>query len=136
MNGFTPEFFVLYGNGPDAEDSDIDMMPVLIGGPTYTSSYFGGSRFNDSMFDSYDSTYATSIWALGFKLKYITTGPKLTHEFQIMKNFVFATELGYIPLDEDSNYDDAISGEVKVFWKVACAVELSLYIRNARVDPF
>lgn len=84
MDGFTPEFFAFYGNGPDAEDEDIDMMPVLIGGPTYTSSFFGGSRFNDNMFDSHDTTYATSMWAVGFKVKDIKTGEKLSHEFQIM----------------------------------------------------
>ncbi|MDX9963675.1 hypothetical protein [Desulfobacter postgatei] len=50
----------------------------------HTSSYFGGSRFNDNMFDSYDSTYAVSMWAVGFKLKDIRTGKNLTHEFQIM----------------------------------------------------
>lgn len=84
MDNFTPEFFTFYGNGPDADDDDLDMMPVLIGGPTYTSSYFGGSRFNDNMFDSYDSCYATSMWAVGFKLKDIKTGEKLKHEFQLM----------------------------------------------------
>ncbi len=84
MNFFTPEFFALYGNGPDANDNDIDMMPILIAGPTYTSSYFGGSRFNDNMFDSYDSTVATSMWAAGFKLKDIKTGEKVSHEFQVM----------------------------------------------------
>ena len=84
MGIFTPELFGFYGNGPDADDEDLDMMPVLIGGPTYTSSYFGGSRFNDNMFDSYDSTYATSMWAVGFKLKDIKTGPKISHEFQVM----------------------------------------------------
>jgi len=162
MASMTPEFFTFYGSGPDADDSDINMMPVLIGGPTYTSSYFGGSRFNDNMFDSYDSTYATSMWAMGFKLKEIKTGEKLTHEFQIMyaegtaddsifqspddtllnedeslveinfnseyqvmKHLVFATELGYITFDEDSNYNNIISGDVEDFWKVACAVELS-----------
>jgi len=84
MNGFTPELFAFYGSGPDANDDDLNMMPVLIGGPAYTSSYFGGSRFNDNMFDSYDSTYATSMCAVGFKLKDIRTGDKLSHEFQIM----------------------------------------------------
>ena len=84
MDLATPELFALYGNGPDKNNSDIDMMPVLIGGPTYTSSYFGGSRYNDNMFDSYDSTYAVSMWAVGFKLKDIKTGDKLSHEFQVM----------------------------------------------------
>ena len=67
MDWFTPEVFAFYGDGPDAGDEDISMMPALIGGPSYTSSYFGGSRFNDNMFDSYDSTYAVSMWAVGFK---------------------------------------------------------------------
>ncbi len=162
MAAMTPEFFALYGSGPDANDADIDMMPALIGGPTYTSSYFGGSRFNDNMFDSYDSTYATSMWAVGFKLKDIKTGERLTHEFQlmyaegtaddsifqspndtllnedeslvevnfnsefqVMKHLVFATELGYISFDEDSNYDAEANGEVEDFWKVACSIELS-----------
>lgn len=80
----TPELFAFYGNGPDNDDSDIDMMPVLIGGPTYTSSWFGGSRYNDNMFDSYDSTYATSMWAVGFKLKDIKTADWASHEFQFM----------------------------------------------------
>ncbi|MFK5952980.1 MAG: outer membrane homotrimeric porin [Desulfobacterium sp.] len=162
MDGFTPEFFTFYGNGPDANDDDFDMMPVLIGGPTYTSSYFGGSRFNDNMFDSYDSTYATSMWAVGFKLKDIKTGEKLSHEFQIMyaegtaedtifqspndilmnedeslveinfnstyqimDHLLFATELGYMTFDEDSDYDEAADGSVEDFWKIACAIELS-----------
>lgn len=162
MDKFTPEFFAFYGNGPDADDADFDMMPVLIGGPTYTSSYFGGSRFNDNMFDSYDSTYATSMWAVGFKLKDIKTGKKLTHEFQvmyaegtaedtifqspndilmnedesvlevnfnseyqIMDHLLFATELGYMTFDEDSDYNESVSGTVEDFWKVACAIELT-----------
>jgi len=162
MDGFTPEFFTFYGNGPDANDEDFDMMPVLIGGPTYTSSYFGGSRFNDNMFDSYDSTYATSMWGVGFKVKDIKTGKKLSHEFQIMyaegtaedtifqspndilmnedeslvevnfnstyqimDHLLFATELGYMTFDEDSDYDEAADGSVEDFWKIACAIELS-----------
>jgi len=162
MDGFTPEFFAFYGNGPDANDKDFNMMPVLIGGPTYTSSYFGGSRFNDNMFDSYDSTYATSMWGVGFKVKDIKTGKKLSHEFQIMyaegtaedsifespndilmnedesvveinfnseyqimDHLLFATELGYMTFDEDSDYDEAVNGSVEDFWKVACAIELS-----------
>jgi hypothetical protein len=162
MASMTPEFFAFYGNGPDENDDDPDMMPVLIGGPTYTTSYFGGSRFNDNMFDSYDATYATSMWAVGFKLKDIKTGEKLTHEFQlmyaegtaddalfqspndilmnedeslvevnfnseyqVMKHLVVATELGYIAFDEDSDYNEAINGNVEDFWKIACAIELS-----------
>ena len=161
MDMVTPEIFAFYGDGPDANDGDISMMPVLIGGPTYTSSYFGGSRFNDNMFDSYDSSYAVSMWAIGFKLKDIRTGKNLTHEFQIMyaggtaddsifqspddillnedervlevnfnseyqimENFVFATELGYMMFDEDSDYDEAAQGSVEDFWKVAFAFEL------------
>ena len=162
MDRFTPEFFAFYGNGPDANDKDFDMMPVLIGGPTYTSSYFGGSRFNDNMFDSYDATYATSMWAVGFKLKDIKMGEKLSHEFQIMyaegtaedtifespndilmnedesvveinfnseyqimDHLLFATELGYMAFDEDSDYNETINGSVEDFWKVACAIELT-----------
>ncbi|MFH2067413.1 MAG: outer membrane homotrimeric porin [Pseudomonadota bacterium] len=162
MKGVTPEFFTFYGSGPNANDNDLDMMPVLIGGPTYTSSYFGGSRFNDNMFDSYDSTYATSMWALGFKLKDIKMGTKLSHElqlmyaagtaddsifqspddillnedesvieinfnseYQIMDNLLFATELGYMIFDEDDDYNEALNGTVKDFWKTACAIELS-----------
>ncbi|MFO7749697.1 MAG: outer membrane homotrimeric porin [Desulfobacteraceae bacterium] len=162
MKMFTPEFFTFYGSGPDANDDDLDMMPVLIGGPTYTSSFFGGSRFNDNMFDSYDSTYATSMWAAGFKLKEIKTGEKLTHEFQIMyaegtaddtlfqspddmlmnedesvievnfnseyqimEHLLFATELGYMTFDEDSDYDENANGDVEDFWKTACAIELT-----------
>lgn len=158
----TPEFFALYGNGPDANDNDIDMMPLLIGGPGYTSSYFGGSRYNDNMFDSYDTTVATSMWAVGFKLKDIKTGEKASHEFQIMyagglaedsifeapddillnedesvlelnfnskfqlrKNLIFATELGYIMFDEDSDYDETVGGSVEDMWKIACSMELS-----------
>ncbi|SLM31414.1 conserved exported hypothetical protein [Desulfamplus magnetovallimortis] len=161
MGIFTPELFALYSNGPDANDEDLDMMPILIGGPTYTSSYFGGSRFNDNMFDSYDTTCAASMWAAGFKLKDIKTGERLTHEFQVMyaqgtadenlfqapddillnedeslveinfnsdfqvmKNLVFATELGYISFDEDEDYNEAIGGTVEDFWKVAAALEL------------
>jgi len=161
MQRFTPEVFAFYGEGPDANDDDISMMPVLIGGPSYTSSYFGGSRFNDNMFDSYDATYAVSMWAVGFKLKDIRTGKNLTHEFQIMyaggtaddsifqspddillnedesvleinfnseyqimKNLVFATELGYMLFDEDADYDEAAGGSVEDFWKVAFAFEL------------
>lgn len=156
-----PEVFAIYTSGPDANDDDLDMMPVLIGGPTYTSSFFGGSRFNDNMFDSYDTTYAASMWALGFKLKDIRTGP-VSHEFQIMvaggtaddsifqkpndtllnedegvlelnfnsqykitDNLVFATELGYMNFSEDKDYNEAVDGEVKDFWKAACALELS-----------
>ncbi|WP_155325058.1 alginate export family protein [Desulfosarcina ovata] len=162
MGPFTPEFFAFYGNGPDADDDDIDMMPVLIGGPTYTSSYFGGSRYNDNMFDSYDSNYATSMWAAGFKLKDIKTSEKFSHEFQVMyaeglanetifqapddtllnedeslvelnfnsvyqlrKNLVFATELGYIMFDEDSDYDETTGGSVEDFWKIACSLEIT-----------
>lgn len=162
MASMTPEFFAFYGNGPDENDHDVDMMPTLIGGPTYTTSYFGGSRFNDNMFDSYDACYATSMWAVGFKLKEIKTGEKLTHEFQlmyaegtaddtlfqspddilmnkdeslvevnfnseyqVMKNLVVATELGYIAFEEDSDYNESINGNVEDFWKVACAIELS-----------
>ncbi|BBO93455.1 hypothetical protein [Desulfosarcina ovata] len=158
----TPEFFAFYGNGPDDNDNDIDMMPVLIGGPTYTSSYFGGSRYNDNMFDSYDSTYATSMWAVGFKLKDIKTAEWASHEFQFMyaegladdsifeapddillnddeslmefnfnstfqlrKHLVFATELGYIIFDEDSDYDEAANGSVEDMWKVACSFEFT-----------
>ena len=84
LDNMTFELFGLYGNGPDAGDEDIDMMPTLIGGPTYTTSYFGGSRFNDNMFDSHDAVYATSMMAAGFKVKDIKTGEKLTHEFQLM----------------------------------------------------
>ena len=162
MDGFTPEFFAFYGNGPDANDEDLNMMPMLIAGPTYTSSFFGGSRFNDNMFDSHDTTVAVSMWAVGFKVKDIKTGDKLSHEFQIMyaegtaedsifespndilmnedesvveinfnseyqimKHLVFATELGYMTFDEDSDYDEAVNGSVEDFWKVACAIELS-----------
>lgn len=162
MDSVTPEFFALYGNGPEENNSDIDMMPVLIGGPTYTSSYFGGSRYNDNMFDSYDNTYATSMWAVGFKLKDIRTGDKLSHEFQAMyaegladetlfeapddtllnedesfvelnfnstyqlrKNLVFATELGYIMFDEDGDYDETTGGSVEDLWKVACSLEFT-----------
>lgn len=162
MGWCAPEFFALYGDGPDANDEDLDMMPLLIGGPTYTSSYFGGSRFNDNMFDSYDTTVATSMWGLGFKLKDIKTGEKWSHEFQIMyaegmadedlfqapsdtllnedesfvevnfnsdyqvmHNLVFATELGYISFDEDSDYDESVNGTVEDFWKVAAALEFS-----------
>ncbi len=162
MDSFTSEFFAFYGNGPDAGDEDLDMMPVLIGGPCYTSSYFGGSRFNDNMFDSYDSTYAVSMWAVGFKLKDIKIGEKWTNEFQfmyaegtaedsifqspddilmnedesvveinfnseyqIMDHLLFATELGYMIFDEDSDYDESVNGSVEDFWKVACAIELS-----------
>jgi hypothetical protein len=158
----TPEVFGLYGNGPDENGSDIDMMPVLIGGPTYTSSYFGGSRYNDNMFDSHDTTVATSMWAVGFKLKDIKTGENLSHEFQAMyaegladesifqapddlllnkdeslielnfnstyqikKNLVFATELGYIMFDEDSDYDETAGGSVEDLWKVACSLEFT-----------
>ena len=80
----TPELFAIYGNGPDADNSDIDMLPILIAGPTYTSSYFGGSRYNDNMFDSHDTTVAASMWAAGFKLKDIKTGDWASHEFQFM----------------------------------------------------
>jgi hypothetical protein len=80
----TPELFGFYGNGPDANDEDLDFMPPLIGGPTYTSSFFGGSRFNDNMFDSHDTTYASGMWAVGFKLKDIKIGDRLTNEFQVM----------------------------------------------------
>ena len=162
MDGFTPEFFAFYGNGPDANDKDLNMMPMLIGGPTYTSSFFGGSRFNDNMFDSHDTTVAVSMWAVGFKLKDIKTGKKLSHEFQIMyaegtaedtifespndilmnedesvveinfnseyqimDHLLFATELGYMTFDEDSDYDEAVNGSVEDFWKVACSIELS-----------
>lgn len=162
MDWFTPEVFAFYGEGPDAGDDDISMMPVLIGGPTYTSSYFGGSRFNDNMFDSYDSTYAVSMWAVGFKLKDIRTGKNLTHEFQIMyaggtaddsifqspddillnedervleinfnseyqimKSLIFATELGYMMFDEDSDYNEAADGSVEDFWKAAFAFEFA-----------
>ncbi len=162
MGWCAPEFFALYGSGPDADDEDLDMMPTLIGGPTYTSSFFGGSRFNDNMFDSYDTTYATSMWAAGFKLKDIKTGDKWSHEFQIMyaegtadesifqapddillnedeslvevnfnsdyqvmKNLVFATELGYISFDEDGDYDESVGGTVEDFWKIAAAIEFS-----------
>lgn len=162
MAGFTPEFFALYGSGPDRDDSTLDMMPTLIGGPTYTSSYFGGSRFNDNMFDSHDSTYATAMWGIGFKIKDLKTTERLTHEFQIMygqgtadegifespddillnedesilelnfnseyqitRNLVFATELGYIVFDQDSDYNEATQGPVKDLWKMAFAVELT-----------
>ena len=158
----TPELFAFYGNGPDANDNDLDMMPALIGGPTYTSSFFGGSRFNDNMFDSYDATYAVSMWAVGFKIKDIKTGKRLKHEFQIMygegtaddsifqapddillnedesileinlnseyqimKNLLFATELGYIKFDEDADYNERLNGSVEDFWKVAFAFELT-----------
>lgn len=158
----TPELFAFYGNGPDANDSDIDMMPVLIGGPTYTSSWFGGSRYNDNMFDSVDKTYATSMMAVGFKLKDIKTIDKMSHEFQIMyaegtaddtifeapddiilnedesfvevnfnteyeimKNFLAAVELGYITFDEDSDYDENVGGDVEDFWKIAWSLEYS-----------
>lgn len=80
----TPELFGMWGSGTDADDEDLDMMPPLIGGPTYTSSFFGGSRFNDNMFDSHDTTYATGMWAVGFKLKAIRFGDRLSNEFQAM----------------------------------------------------
>ncbi len=158
----TPELFAFYGNGPDANDNDIDMMPVLISAPLYTTSFFGGSRFNDNMFDSHDTTYAVSMWAVGFKLKDIKTSEKLSHEFQIMyaqgtaddsifqspddtlmnedeslieinfnseyqvmKNLVFATELGYIMFDEDGDYNESANGSVEDFWKVAFSIELT-----------
>ncbi len=163
MDGFTPEFFAFYGNGPDANDKDFNMMPVLIGGPTYTTSYCGGSRFNDNMFDSYNANYVTSMWAVGFKLKDIKIGDnKLSHEFQIMyaegtaedsifespndilmnedesvveinfnseyqimAHLLFATELGYMTFDQDSDYNEAVKGSVEDFWKVACSIELT-----------
>ena len=113
------------------------------------------------MFDSHDSNYAVSMWAIGFKLKDIRTGKKLTHEFQIMyaegtaddsifqspddillnedegvleinfnseyqimKNLVFATKLGYMIFDEDSDYNESADGSVEDFWKVAFAFYL------------
>ena len=84
LSFMTPEIFGFWGSGPDANDSDLDLMPPLIGGPAYTSSFFGGSRFNDNMFDSHDTTYAVGMWAVGFKLKDIMIGDRLKNEFQIM----------------------------------------------------
>lgn len=156
----TPEIFGFWGDGPDKNDEDFAMMPPLIGGPTYTSSFFGGSRYNDNMFDSHDVTYATSMMAIGVKLKEIKFGERLKSEFQamyavgtaedsifqapydalmnddesfielnfnseyeIMKNFLAALELGYIMFDEDDDYDETLNGSVEDFWKVAFSLE-------------
>jgi hypothetical protein len=161
MGFMTPEIFMFYGSGPDENDTDLNMLPTLIGGPCYTSSFFGGSRFNDNMFDSHDTTYATSMCALGLKLKEIRIGEKLTNEFQLMyaqgtaedtlfqapddilmnddesfvevnfnseyqlmKNFIVATEFGYIIFDEDDDYDE-VNGTVEDFWKAALSLEYS-----------
>ncbi len=158
----TGEVFGLYGNGPDENDDDIDLFPALIGGPTYTSSYFGGSRYNDNMFDSYDAVYATGMWAVGLKLKDIHVIDKLINEiqfmyaegtadeniferpndtllnedesffevnlnsqYQIMKNFVLAVELGYIAFDEDNDYDEDRLGDVEDLWKAAWSLEFT-----------
>ena len=130
MDRFTPEFFAFYGNGPDADDEDFDMMPVLIGGPTYTSSYFGGSRFNDNMFDSYDSTYATSMWGVGFKLKDIKTGSRLTHEFQIMyaegtaEDTIFQSPNDILMNEDESLVEINFNSEYQIMDHLLFATEL------------
>ena len=48
----------------------------------------------------------------------------LNSEYQIMKNLVFATELGYMMFDEDSDYNEEADGSVEDFWKAAFAFEL------------
>ena len=45
--------------------------------------------------------------------------------YQLRKDLIFATELGYIYFDEDGDYDEATGGSVEDFWKVACSFEYS-----------
>lgn len=134
MKSMTPEVFGLYGSGPDENDEDLDMMPPLIGGPTYTSSYFGGSRFNDNMFDSHDTTYATSMRAVGFKLKDIKLIDKLTNEFQLMYAQGTAEDTIFqAPYDELLNEDESFvelnfNSEYEIIKNLIGAVELGYIV--------
>lgn len=141
MDLFTPELFTFYGNGPDDNDDDMDMMPPMIGGPTYTSSYFGGSRFNDNMFDSYDAVYATSMWAVGFKLKEIKMGKKLSHEFQIMyaegtaEDTLFQAPDDMLMNDDESFVEVNFNSEYQIMDHLLFATELG-YITFDEDDDY
>jgi hypothetical protein len=130
MDKVTPEFFAFYGNGPDRNDEDMDMLPVLIGGPTYTTSYFGGSRYNDNMFDSHDSLYAVSMWAAGFKLKDIHLAKKLTNEFQIMyaegtaEGTIFQAPYDMLMNEDESFVEVNFNTEYEIIENFVGAVEL------------
>lgn len=130
MDKVTPEFFAFYGNGPDQNDEDLDMMPVLIGGPTYTTSYFGGSRYNDNLFDSHDALYAVSMWAAGFKLKDIHLAKKLTNEFQIMyaegtaEETIFQAPYDMLMNEDESFVEVNFNTEYEIIDNFIGAVEL------------
>ena len=136
----TPEIFGFYGSGPDEDDTDLNVLPTLIGGPSYTSSYFGGSRFNDNMFDSHDASYAVSMWGAGFKLKDIYLGP-VKNEFQFMyANGTAEDKLFEAPddilLNEDESFFEVnFNSEYEIMSGLTAATELG-YIAFEEDDDY
>lgn len=140
LSFMTPELFGLWGSGPDADDKDLDLMPPLIGGPTYTSSFFGGSRFNDNMFDSHDTTYSVGLRAVGFKLKDIRFGDRFTNEFQIMyaegtaEDTIFQAP-GDILLNEDESFIELnLNSEYEIMKGFLAATEFGYIIFDEDSD--
>ncbi len=140
LGALTPELFAFWGSGPDADDDDLDMMPPLIGGPTYTSSFFGGSRFNDNMFDSHDTTYATGMWAAGFKLKDIKVGDRLTNEFQVMyaegtaEDTIFDAPDDILMNEDESLVEINFNSEFTIMKNLLAATEFGYMIFDEDAD--